>query len=239
MTEDAVSPSERRSGVTALINLRPRTDLRTGLIVSGRIDAPPPQTPERLADVAFRAQRQWRAQGRAAPLAISLHERLSEPKSAEPLHKALIKAGFSPGALTFEIAEKALIARALPLAEALRAFGWRLALRADNACPLPFGERVRSLYQEVVVTGMTPPAPLNPAALNNQDPFARRLLAAQQAGLRLTVEGVQGAAEAKTWLLAGFDCAEGNIKDAATGAAHILRLDRSERTPTALSFSKR
>lgn len=239
MTEDALLSADHRPGVTALISVRPRIDLRTGLIVSGRIDAPPPQTAERLADVAGRALRQWRAQGRTAPLAVSLHERLSEPRCAEPLNEALEAAGFTPGALTFEIAEKALIARALPLAEALRAYGWRLALRADNACPLPFGERVRSLYQEVVVTGMAPPAPFDPAALNNRDPFTRRLLAAQEAGLRLTVEGVQGALEAKAWLLAGFDCAEGNLKDAATGAAHIVRLDRSERAPTALSFSKR
>jgi hypothetical protein len=44
MTEDAAHPAESCPAVTALISVRPRTDLRTGLIVSGRIDAPPLQT---------------------------------------------------------------------------------------------------------------------------------------------------------------------------------------------------
>ena len=235
MTDLAPSPSP----ITALIQVRPRLDLRTGMIVSGRIDAPSPSTAERFADVVGRALRQWRAQGRTAPLAIALNERMSEPRHTETLHEAALAAGFAPGALTFEIEEKALIARALPLAEGLRARGWRLAIRADNACPLPFGERVRTLYQEIVITGMARPSPFCGTDILDRDPFSRRLLAAREAGLLLTVEGVNDPEDAKAWLMAGFDCAEGRFKDAATGPAHIVRLERSERASTALSFSSR
>jgi EAL domain len=229
----------RPCAVTALIHVRPRFDLRTGLIVSGRIDAPSPSTAERFGDVVQRAYGQWRAQGRSAPLAIALNERLSDPALAEPLHEAAVVAGLSPGGLTFEIAERALIARALPLAEGLRARGWRLAIRADNACPLPFGERVRSLYQEVVVSGMSAPSAYCTADRLSRDPFAQRLMAAREAGLRLTAEGVNDPTDAKTWLSAGFDCAEGRFKDPTTGSAHIVKLGRLERAPTALSFSSR
>lgn len=240
MMETALSLSPPRPGaVTALIQVRPRMDLRTGLIVSGRIDAPSPASPERFSDVIERAHGQWRAQGRTAPLAVQLSERLSDPRMVDRLHEAALVAGFAPGGLTFEIAEKALIARALPLAEALRARGWRLAIRADNACPLPFGERVRTLYQEVVVSGVSAPSAFCTSDTLTRDPFAQRLLAAREAGLRLTVEGVNTPEEAKAWLSAGFDCAEGRFKDPTTGSAHIVRLDRLDRAPTALSFSSR
>ncbi len=235
MTMSNLSPC----AVTALIHVRPRFDLRTGMIVSGRIDAPSPSTPARFADVIGRALAQWRAQGRTAPLAVALNERLSDPKQAQPLHEAAVGAGFTAGGLTFEIAEKALIARALPLAEDLRARGWRLAIRADNTCPLPFGERVRSLYQEVVVTDLAAPSAYCGVDALTRDPFARRLLAAREAGLRLTAEGVNEANDAKAWLTAGFDCAEGRFKDPMTGPAHIVRLGRVDREPTAFSFSSR
>lgn len=222
----------------ACLLLRPRFDLRTGRPAGARIEAGFLSTPRQAQEALEAAGARAGALGLGGALSLPLGERLSFPAQAQALCEAAQAAGFAPGALTFEIEERALIARAATLAEELRARGWRVALRGDPLCPLPFGAKARGLYQEVVVTAARLPSPFLGVGDGERDPLGRRILAAREAGLTLTVEGVGDAHSAKLWLLAGFDRAEGEafgfgaVVDQAPMAA-------AGRGPSALSFSSR
>ena len=219
--------------------LCPRHDLRTGRLVGARLEGPYLSSPAQAQAALQIGQAAWTAQGAPGPLSLSLSERLSMPNQASALDQAARAAGLTPSQLTFEIEERALIARSLPLAQELRALGWRIALRADPQCPLPFGAQARSLYAEVVMTAETAPSPFIAIDALDRDHLGRRILAAREARLTLTVEAVQTAEAARLWLNAGFDHAEGQFSDALpvlTPQSDIATLDRS---PVALSFSSR
>jgi hypothetical protein len=98
--------------------------------------------------------------------------------------------------------------------EALRARGWGVALRGDPECPLPFGERARALYTELVLAAPEAPDPFLGVERGDRSPLGRRLLAAKAAGLVITAESVCNTAQARTLAIAGFDRGGGPFAEA-------------------------
>lgn len=230
-------PSEK--AVASLVAVRPRIDLRTGRCVSGRIEAPQAATAKGVTRVLAAARGLWREH--SAPLALPLGSAVSTPDAGAALDQAAREAGLGPGALTFELEERAVIARAAPLADELRGRGWRVGLRADAACPLPFGARARTLYQEVIFGEGLKPSLFLGIDAPGQAPLGRRLMAAREAGLALVAEGVDTLEAARLWGLAGFDAAEGAFCAPARQAQTSLytRAVLAGRSPRAFSFSSR
>jgi hypothetical protein len=87
----------------------------------------------------------------------------------------------------------------------LRERGWIVVLRGDPDCPLPFGERARVLYSELVVEAPDEANPYLAMEAGDRTPLGRRLLAAKAAGLIVTAETVATIAQARLLAMAGFD----------------------------------
>lgn len=194
--------------------IKTRYDLRTGRVVAGRIEAGYLSTPEHLTRALQAALPAWRMSAGAAPLSAALSERLARASQVDALQSAVLKAGLAPGGFNFEIEERWLMAGAIEAAQDLRSRGWGVGLRADPSCPIPFGSKARALYQEVIVSAPAPPSPYLGFDVIDADPLGRRIAAARAAGLALTAEGVERPQDAKAWLLAGFDRAEGGYRAA-------------------------
>lgn len=196
-----------------------RVDLRIGAMAAGVV------RPRGAADEAFafsnlarllRAARMtWRERGIYAPLVLALPGELHTGFDADLLSEAALEAGCTRHALSFQLSETEVVAAGPALAEQLRARGWGVALRGDANCPLPFGERARSLYTELVLDApdlMDPFLAVDPA---ERSPLGRRLIAAKAAGLIITADSVQTAAQAKVLAIAGFDRGGGPFAEAS------------------------
>ncbi|MDX2237056.1 MAG: hypothetical protein NW203_05795 [Hyphomonadaceae bacterium] len=191
--------------VSAAPPVRPRLDLRTGLLAAGVV-APPALGA--LARTLREARRAWSQSGCAAPLSLVAPPDAMERLEADDFDDIAREAGCKTHLLTFELDERALIRRGPALAERLRARGWGVALRGDPECPLPLGQRARAIYTELV---LDPPSPLDPfLALDARDrtPLGQRIFAARYAGILLTA---RSASQEDARLLAamGFDRAGG------------------------------
>src|SRR5262249_34147285 len=137
----------------------------------------------------------------ALTLAIPAH--LHTTLEAELLSEAAIEAGCVRTALSFELTEREIVNHGATLAEELRARGWSIALRGDPACPLPFATRARSLNNELVRGARAPRDPFGALEGGARPPLARRLVAEKAAGLFVTADSVQNAAQAKFLAMVG------------------------------------
>jgi hypothetical protein len=170
-----------------------------------------------LARILRAARIAWRARHALAQLSIVLPEPMLDALDAETLEAAAIEAGCTKKSLTFEFEETWVVAHGVATPEALRARGWGIALRGDDACPLPFGARARGLYDELVLAAPDDVHPFLALDMRERAPLGRRLLAAREAGMLLTAEGVTTHAQAKLLALAGFDRASGAYADSGRG----------------------
>ncbi len=194
-----------------------RVDLRVGALAAGIV------RPRGALDEAFGfsnlarlirgARMAWRERGAHAALMLSIPREAQPSLEAELLHDAAIEAGCTRPSFGFELDERALVPTGGGLAEDLRARGWSVALRADPACPLPFGTRARALYAELVIDAPDAPDPYL-ALDQDRSPLGRRLLAARNAGLVITASCVRSAAQARTLAMAGFDRGGGPFAEA-------------------------
>jgi len=192
----------------APLPLRPRIDLRTGMVAAGALAAP--ESLSKLVRNLRDARYAWRAAGFTAPLSFALPDELVST-DAEWLSDAAREAGCNPRGLTFELDERAIIRRGPMVAEALRARGWGVALIADEACPTPFGARARALYTELILEAPNPLDPYLATDPREHTPVGRRLYAAKEAGLIITAREVKSEAHASLLALAGFDRAGGLV----------------------------
>lgn len=188
--------------------VRPRIDLRTGLVAAGALEAP--ATLSKLVRTLRDARCAWRAAGFTAPLSFALPDELLTT-DADWICDAAREAGCNPRTLTFELDERALVRCGPMAAEALRARGWGVALVADEDCPTPFGARARALYTELVLAAPNPIDPYLATDPRELSPLGRRLYAAKEAGLIITARTVKSEAHAALLALAGFDRAGGPI----------------------------
>jgi len=195
-----------------------RVDLRIGAVVAGvvrpRGDAQDAFSYSNLARLLRGARMAWFERGLHAPLSLAVPAEAQSDLDADLLNEAAIEAGCVRRALSFELCEKRVVADGPILPEALRARGWGVALRADNACPLPFGTRARALYGELVLTPPNGPDPFLAMEDGDRSPLGRRLLAARAAGLVITADTVRSAAQARTLAIAGFDRGGGPFAEA-------------------------
>jgi len=195
-----------------------RVDLRVGVIAAGIVR--PRGTPDdafsfsNLARVMRAARMTWKERAPHAGLSLALPSEIQSTLEADLLSDAVTEAGCTRRLFSFELCERQIIARGPTLAEDLRARGWSVALRGDPECPLPFGARARSLYNELIV--QTPDAPDPYLALEGRDrtPLGRRILAAKGAGIVITAESVRTATQARVLALAGFDRGGGPFAEA-------------------------
>jgi hypothetical protein len=187
-----------------------RRDLRTGTVAAGAAraetaDADPVET-------LLSARELWRDRNQRAPLSIAPGAHIvGDATSAGDFAAMLLSAGFSPRGVDIEVEEAALAT--LAGVERLRARGFGVALRADPACPLPFGARTRSLFTELL---MPAPARLDPyLGLDADDsrPLARRMFAAKAQGILVTALDVGDDIWARALANAGFDRGEGAFAD--------------------------
>lgn len=194
--------------VQSPLPVRPRIDLRTGLVAAGALDAP--ERLSKLVRTLRDARYAWRAAGFTAPLSFALPDELLSA-DAEWICDAAREAGCNPRNLTFELEERALVRSGPFVAEALRARGWGVALIADEDCPMPFGARARALYTELVLEAPNPLDPYLATDPRELSPLGRRLYAAKEAGLIITARSVKSDEHASLLALAGFDRAGGAI----------------------------
>lgn len=193
--------------------IRPRIDLRTGLLAVGALDAP--ASLSALAREVRDARLAWRSAGFHAPLAVALNDELIAQGNADWIADAAQEAGCSPRSLTFELDERALVRSGGALAAELRARGWGVALAGDPDCPLPFGKQARTLYTELVIDAPNPISPYLGIDSCEDSPLGRRLYAAKEAGLILTARDVKSDEHASLLALAGFDRAGGKVAEQA------------------------
>ena len=192
--------------VSAAPPVRPRLDLRTGLLACGLVA---PASLSSMARHLREARRAWSQSGCAAPLSLLAPPDAVERLTADDFDDIAREAGCRAHALTFELDERALIRRGPALAEGLRARGWGVALRGDADCPIPLGARARSIYTEIVLELPEPLDPFLAIDPRDPDPLGRRILTARAAGLLLTA---RSATPEQAALLSaiGFDRAGGS-----------------------------
>jgi len=186
-----------------------RIDLRVGALAGGVIRARAPANEafaySNLARLLRAARMTWLERGHAhAPLTLALPAE-AHGVEADLLSEAATEAGSTRRTLTFELCERSIVAGAGALADDLRARGWRLALRGDAECPLPFGARARALYAELVIEAPEGPAPFLALESGDASLLGRRLLAAKGAGLTVCAAHVRDGAHARMLAMAGFD----------------------------------
>lgn len=189
--------------------IRPRIDLRTGMVAAGAIDAP--ANLGALAREVRDARLAWRNAGFSAPLSVALSDDMVAGLNPEWVSDAAREAGCTTLSLTFELDEKAVIKNGSAFAENLRARGWGVALVGDPACPLPFGEQARTLYTELILDAPNPLDPYLGVDASDHSPLGRRMFAAKEAGLVITAQDVKSDAHAALLALAGFDRAGGKV----------------------------
>jgi hypothetical protein len=156
----------------------------------------------------------WRERGAHCPLVLAIPDTVQATLDAEFLDEAAAEAGCTRPAFSFELDERALVKSGGALAQDLRARGWDVSLRADPACPLPFGARARALYSELVVDVPENPSPYL-AIDDDATPLGRRILAARGAGMVITACNVRTVTQAKTLAMAGFDRGGGPFAEAS------------------------
>ncbi|MFT3726546.1 MAG: hypothetical protein QM759_01805 [Terricaulis sp.] len=184
-----------------------RVDLRVGALAAGvvRPKADDAFGFSSLARLLRAARMTWKERGAYTGLTLAVPAHLHAGLEAELLSEAAIEAGCVRTALSFELSERQIVNAGADLAEELRARGWNIALRGDPDCPLPFSTRARSLYSELVLDAPPTPDPFLAMDHSDRSPLARRLVAAKSAGLIVTAESVQSAAQAKTLAMIGFN----------------------------------
>lgn len=195
-----------------------RVDLRVGALASGVIrprgDEADAFRFSNLARLIRHARMAWKERGLYAPLSLSIPSALQSSLEGDMLSEAAMEAGCTRQALAFELCERRLVADGPGLAEALRARGWTIVLRGDNACPLPFSTRARTLYSELVLDVSDPADPFLALEDDDRTPLSRRVLAARAAGIVITAETVRSVAQARTLAIAGFDRGGGPFAEA-------------------------
>jgi hypothetical protein len=184
-----------------------RVDLRVGALAAGIVR---PQSNEAftfsaLARLLRAARMTWKERGAYTGLTLAVPPEIHAEVEAELLSEAAIEAGCVRTALSFELSEREIVDHGPALAEDLRARGWGISLRGDSACPLPFSTRARALYGELVLDAPSALDPFLGVEGGDRSPLARRLTAAKAAGLVITAQSVQNAAQAKLLAMAGFD----------------------------------
>jgi hypothetical protein len=184
-----------------------RVDLRVGALTAGVVR---PQSADafsfsNLARLLRAARMTWKERGAYTGLTLTIPAELHASLEAELLNEAAIEAGCVRTALSFELSEREIVDHGPVLAEDLRARGWRVALRGDPACPLPFATRARTLYDELVLDAPVYADPFLAIEGGDRSPLGRRVIAAKAAGLVITAESVRNAAQAKILAMAGFD----------------------------------
>jgi hypothetical protein len=195
-----------------------RVDLRVGALAAGivrpRGEAADAFSFSNLARTLRGARMAWLERGLHAPLTLAVAPEIYGELEADMLGEAAVEAGCTRRNLSFELCERCVMSDGVALAENLRAVGWAIALRGDANCPLPFGARARALYTELVLAPPTSPDPFLALESGDRSPLGRRLLAAKAAGITITAEAVQSAAQARTLAIAGFDRGGGPFAEA-------------------------
>lgn len=195
-----------------------RVDLRIGALAAGVVR--PRAAPEEafafsnLARLLRGARMAWKERNAHAPLTLAIPADIQQLLEADLLSEAAIEAGCTRRSMGFELCERDILKHGAALAEDLRARGWSVVLRGDPDCPLPFGQRARSLYSEVVLAAPEPDDPYLAMDEEDRSPFARRLIAAKAAGIIVTAESVRSATQARVLAIAGFDRGGGPFAEA-------------------------
>ena len=156
----------------------------------------------------------WRERGQHGALTLAIPLEVHVVLEADLMSAAANEAGCVRQNFSFELNERHIISHGPALAEELRAHGWGVALRGDPECPLPFGARTRTLYNELVIEPPETPDPYLALDSGDRSPLGRRLLAAKAAGLILTAETVRSASQARQLAIAGFDRGGGPFAEA-------------------------
>lgn len=195
-----------------------RVDLRVGALAAGII-RPRGSTAETFAYSTLTrllrgARMAWRERGAFAGLSLALPAELQPKLDPALLSEAAIEAGCTRPLFSFQLDERALVKAGAELAERLRAEGWGVTLRADGACPLPLGERARTLYREIVLDCPAEPGPYFALEGGDRTPLGQRVLAARASGIILTAEVVSNPAQARRLAMAGFDRGGGPFAEA-------------------------
>ncbi len=190
------------------LRIAPRRDLVTGLVAAGAVHPDAPDGDP--VDLLLTARGLWRDMGQTSPLSVAPGAAAyGDAAAAGDFTAALLSAGFAPRGVDVEVDEAVLAGGSLAGVERLRARGFGVALRSDAACPLPFGQRTRTLFTEII---MSAPTRLDPfLGLDEADPrpLARRLHAAKGQGIIVTATGVGDAGWARALASVGFDRGEG------------------------------
>lgn len=195
-----------------------RVDLRVGALAGGVV-RPCDLSAGTFAFTALTrllrcARMAWRERGAHAPITLAVPSELYGELDPELLSDAAVEAGCTRQKLSFEVCERAVVRAGPHAAEELRSRGWGVVLRGDPACPLPFGERARALYTEIVLDAPETPDPFLAVEQGDRSPLGQRLLAARAAGLVITAETVRTVAQARTLAIAGFDRGGGPFAEA-------------------------
>jgi hypothetical protein len=195
-----------------------RVDLRIGSLAAGvvkpRGDAKDAFEYSNIARLLRCARMAWRERGAHCPIVLAIPAEVQSTLDAEFLDEAAAEAGCTRPTFGFELDERALVNTGGALAQDLRARGWDVSLRADPACPLPFGARARALYSELIVDVPENPSPYL-AIDDDATPLGRRILAARGAGMIITASNVRTIAQAKSLALIGFDRGGGPFAEAS------------------------
>jgi hypothetical protein len=193
-----------------------RLDLRVGALVAGVVRPRGAQAFafSSLVRILRAARMTWLKRGYEPALILAVPPGIQNTLAADLLSDAAVESGATRRSLSFELNECEIMARGPALAEGLRARGWRVVLRGDMDCPLPFGARARTLYSEVVIDARAMPDPARALQPRNRTLLGRRLFAAKAAGLILTAETVATATQARTLAIAGFDRVGGPFAEA-------------------------
>ncbi len=193
-----------------------RYDLRVGAPVAGvvRAHGEEARSFSGVARLLRAARMTWRARSAIGQVSLVMPESAFEDFDAETLDAAVIEAGCTRRALTFEFEEQSVLDNGPDLLVALRARGWGVALRGDPDCPLPFGSKARGLYTEIVLDAPDMTDPFLGLDPRDRSQLGRRILAAKEAGMVLTAENVRTQAQARLLTMAGFDRACGAYVEA-------------------------
>lgn len=196
-----------------------RVDLRVGALAAGII-RPRGASAETFAYSTLTrllrgARMAWRERGAFSGLSLALPAEAQPELDPALLSEAAIDAGCTRPLFSFQLDERTLVKTGPELAERLRALGWGVSLRADGACPLPLGERARSLYGEIVIDCPAEPGPYFALEEGDRTPLGQRVLAARAAGIILTAEIVTAPAQARRLAMAGFSRGGGPFAEAS------------------------